>query len=111
MGRGEAVAVAVPPVRRALGVVSFAARSGGSEPAASFDLVTRLQQQLTERDEIIVALQHVVRALYHEIENRRVEVAYAAFARSGTLDRQTALERLPLAAAQATNAAADIPRT
>jgi hypothetical protein len=100
------VAVAALPVGRARGVESAAALSGGSEPAAPFDLVARLQQQLTERDEIIVALQHVVRSLHHEIENRRVEVAYAAFARSSTLDRQTARERVPLAAAQANDGAA-----
>ena len=40
--------------------------------------VTRLQQQLAERDEIIVALQHVVLDLRHEIENLRSEHAWAA---------------------------------
>jgi hypothetical protein len=35
---------------------------------------------LAERDEIIVALQHVIRDLSHEIENLRVEGAYAALA-------------------------------
>jgi hypothetical protein len=49
-----------------------------SEPAG----VTRLQEQLAERDEIIVALQHVIRDLRHEIENLRAEDAYALFARS-----------------------------
>ena len=53
-----------------------------------FDLVARLQQQLAERDEIIVALQHVIRELYHEVENRRVEGAYLALACSAH-DRQT----------------------
>ena len=44
-------------------------------------IVMRLQEQLTERDEIIVALQHVIRDLRHEIENMRVEDAYVVFAR------------------------------
>jgi hypothetical protein len=39
-----------------------------------------LRDQLAERDEIIVALQHVIRDLRHEIENRRVEDVYAEFA-------------------------------
>jgi hypothetical protein len=47
------------------------------EPAGS----TRLREQLAERDEIIVALQHVIRDLRHELENQRAEHAYAAFAR------------------------------
>jgi hypothetical protein len=70
------------------GTVAVAAqpRSRGSEPAAPFDLVARLQQQLTDRDEIIVALQHIIRDLYHEIENRRVEGAYVALARSSATD-------------------------
>jgi hypothetical protein len=41
---------------------------------------SRLRDQLAERDEIIVALQHVIRDLRHEVENLRVESAYAAFA-------------------------------
>jgi hypothetical protein len=48
-----------------------------SEPA----VVTRLREQLAERDEIIVALQHVIRDLRHEIENLRAEEAYALLAR------------------------------
>jgi hypothetical protein len=47
-----------------------------SEPAGT----TRLREQLAQRDEIIVALQHVIRDLRHEIENLRVEDAYAALA-------------------------------
>jgi hypothetical protein len=43
--------------------------------------VLRLREQLAERDEIIVALQHVIRDLRHEIENLRAEDAYALFAR------------------------------
>ena len=80
------MAVAAQRVRPASGVVALGARSGRSEPAAVFDLVARLQQQLSERDEIIVALQHVIRELYHEIENRRVEGAYVALARSSATD-------------------------
>jgi hypothetical protein len=43
----------------------------------------RLREQLAERDEIIVTLQHVIRDLRHEIENLHVEDAYAALARRG----------------------------
>jgi hypothetical protein len=39
--------------------------------------VGRLQDDLRCRDEIIVALQHVVRDLRHELENLRAECAYA----------------------------------
>ncbi len=46
------------------------------EPATT----ERLRDQLAERDEIIVALQHVIRDLRHEVENLRVETAYAVFA-------------------------------
>jgi hypothetical protein len=55
-------------------------------------VVTRLQEQLEERDEIIVALQHVIRDLRHEIDNLRAEDAYAAFL-SGGRDRQTGRAR------------------
>lgn len=51
------------------------------EPATS----ERLRDQLAERDEIIVALQHVIRDLRHEVENLRVQTAYAALARRGHL--------------------------
>ena len=46
-------------------------------------VVTRLQERLAERDEIIVSLQHIIRDLCHEIDNLRAESAYAALARSG----------------------------
>jgi hypothetical protein len=46
------------------------------EPA----VVSRLRDQLAERDEIIVALQHVILDLRHEIENLRVEDVYATLA-------------------------------
>lgn len=46
------------------------------EPAT----VMRLRDQLAERDEIILALQHIIRDLRHEIENLRVEDVYATFA-------------------------------
>lgn len=46
-------------------------------------VLARLQEQLVERDEIIVALQQVVGDLRQEIENLRADRAYAAaFARS-----------------------------
>jgi hypothetical protein len=41
----------------------------------------RLQEQLAERDEIIVALQYVIRDLRHEIENLRAERTYGRVAR------------------------------
>jgi vacuolar-type H+-ATPase subunit F/Vma7 len=44
---------------------------------------TRLREQLAERDEIIVVLQHVIRDLRHEIDNLRAEHAFAALARRG----------------------------
>ena len=44
--------------------------------------VARLQEEVADRDEIIVALQHVVRDLRHEIENLRADHVYLAFARS-----------------------------
>lgn len=43
--------------------------------------VARLQEELAGRDEIIVALQHVIRDLRHEIENLRADRDYMAFAR------------------------------
>lgn len=42
--------------------------------------VARLQEELACRDEVIVALQHVIRDLHHELENLRAEYRYAAFA-------------------------------
>ncbi|HEY5694211.1 MAG TPA: hypothetical protein VIR14_06860 [Gaiellaceae bacterium] len=45
--------------------------------------IERLRDELADRDEIIVALQHIVRDLRHEIENARAEHVYAAFARTG----------------------------
>jgi cell division protein FtsB len=45
-----------------------------------------LQEQLAERDEIIVSLQQANLELRHEIENLRTDRAYAAaFASSGRL--------------------------
>jgi hypothetical protein len=43
--------------------------------------IAALRQQVADRDEIIVALQHVVRDLRHEIENLRAEISFAAFGR------------------------------
>lgn len=40
----------------------------------------RLRDEVACRDEIIVALQHVIRDLRHELENLRVEHVYAGFA-------------------------------
>jgi hypothetical protein len=42
--------------------------------------VARLQEELGCRDEIIVALQHVVRELRHELENLRAEHRYGMYA-------------------------------
>jgi len=57
--------------------------------AVSYELegdprVARLQQELACRDEVIVALQHVIRDLHHELENLRTEHTYAAFALEAT---------------------------
>lgn len=51
-------------------------------------LAARLQQQIAERDEIIVALQHVIRELHHEVENCRAAEAYAALALSQATNPQ-----------------------
>jgi hypothetical protein len=59
-----------------MGVTTIAAPDG-LEPVA---VAARLREQLAERDEIIVALQHVICDLRHEIDNLSVERAYAAFA-------------------------------
>ena len=49
-------------------------------------VLARLQEQLAERDEIIVALQQANLDLRHEIENLRTDRAYAAaFARTGRI--------------------------
>ena len=42
--------------------------------------VEMLREEIACRDEIIVALQHVIRDLRHELENLRVENRYAIFA-------------------------------
>jgi hypothetical protein len=44
---------------------------------------TRLREQLAERDEIIVALQHVICDLRHEIDNLHAEHVFGALARRG----------------------------
>ena len=49
-----------------------------------------LREELAARDEIIVALQHVVRDLRHELENLRVEHVYAAFAGGASLSDHAA---------------------
>ena len=54
-------------------------------PVTELAVLARLQEQLAERDEIIMALQHVIRGLHHEIDNLRADRAYAVVARSGRL--------------------------
>ena len=44
--------------------------------------LARLREELSCRDEVIVALQHVIRDLRHEVENLRTEHVYAEFALS-----------------------------
>ena len=61
-----------------MGVATRALRLHAAEPGTT----ARLRDQLAERDEIIVALQHVIRDLRHEVENLRVETAYVAFVHS-----------------------------
>jgi hypothetical protein len=39
-----------------------------------------LREEVACRDEIVVALQHVIRDLRHELENLRAENRYALFA-------------------------------
>jgi hypothetical protein len=46
--------------------------------------VARLRRELRSRDEVIVALQHLIRDLRHELENVRAEHTYAVFALEGT---------------------------
>lgn len=60
-----------------------------SQPATT----ARLRDQLAERDEIIVALQHVIRDLRHELENVRVESAYAAALAPGPVGARSPLTR------------------
>jgi cell division protein FtsB len=54
-------------------------------PITELQVLARLQEQLAERDEIIVALQQANLDLRHEIENLRTDRAYAAAASSGRL--------------------------
>jgi len=53
-------------------------------PITELQVLARLQEQLAERDEIIVTLQQANLDLRHEIENLRTDRAYAA-ANSGRL--------------------------
>ena len=57
-------------------MVATTALSHDPEPNS----IARFRDQLAERDEIIVALQHVIRDLQHEIENLHAEEVYATFA-------------------------------
>ena len=50
-------------------------------PVTELPVLARLQEQLAERDEIIVALQQVIRDLHHEIDNLRADRAWAVVAR------------------------------
>lgn len=59
------------------GAIAEAAPPGQSNPG-----LARLREQLAERDEIIVALQHVIRDLRHEIENLHAEDSYALIVRA-----------------------------
>jgi uncharacterized coiled-coil protein SlyX len=66
--------------RRSTNIVSREMRAtilARERHAASTD-IARLRVQLAERDEIIVALQHVIRELRHEIDNLRAEQRYLA---------------------------------
>jgi len=49
-------------------------------PITELQVLARLQEQLAERDEIIVTLQRANLDLRHEIENLRTDRAYAAAA-------------------------------
>ena len=50
-----------------------------------------LREELACRDEIILALQHVIRDLRHELENLRVEHAYGLFACRASVDERERL--------------------
>lgn len=52
--------------------------------------LAKLREELACRDEVIVALQHVIRDLRHELENLRAEHAYAVFALEATHSESTA---------------------
>ena len=55
-------------------------------PITELQVLARLQEQLAERDEIIVTLQQANLDLRHEIENLRTDRAFAAaFASGGRL--------------------------
>lgn len=58
----------------------LAGEAAGSQRREAAPTLVRLREQLAERDEIVLALQHVIRDLRHEIENLRAETAYARFA-------------------------------
>ncbi len=63
----------------------FVRQKGNGVTAAVHDLegdsrVARLRKELDCRDEVIVALQHVIRDLRHELENLRAEQTFAEFA-------------------------------
>ena len=75
-----------------MGVATTALRLDAVELASA----ARLRDQLAERDEIIVALQHVIRDLRHELENLRVESAYAAFAQARAPARSSRYLSTPL---------------
>ena len=59
---------------RGEGVTAVSFESGGDPHVAV------LRKELACRDEIIVALQHVIRDQQHELENLRVENRFAVFA-------------------------------
>jgi uncharacterized coiled-coil protein SlyX len=58
------------------GVITTAARYESEDDPR----VARLEKELACRDEVIVALQHVIRDLRHELENLRADNRYAEFA-------------------------------
>jgi hypothetical protein len=62
---------------RGEGVITTAAPY---EPSEEDPRVGKLREELACRDEIIVALQHVIRDLRHELDSLRVENSYAVFA-------------------------------
>ena len=56
-------------------------------PVSVDERLTRLREQLAERDEIIVALQYVICDLRHEIDNLRAEQMFGAPLESGPARR------------------------
>jgi hypothetical protein len=65
--------------------------TAGPSEAEEDSRVAMLREELACRDEIILALQHVIRDLRHELENLRVEHVYGLFACEASVDERERL--------------------